>query len=199
MPPEPVLPSRLLGALPGLAGAQPVSLAWLADSMGPAAPGLLLVLLAILSIIPTGLPVGVPFGICIALVGAALARGGTLALPGRLGDVSMPAHRFATLMRRAVPIVARTERWLCPRWPGLLGGPARALLGALTAVHGVLIALPIPFGNAAPAACVLLFGLGLLLRDGAAVLAGLVASVAALAVSAALCWLAYDLAAALLA
>ena len=63
----------------------------------------------------------------------------------------------------------------------------------------MLIALPIPFGNAAPAVCVLLFGLGLLLGDGAAVLAGLVASVAALAVSAVLCVLAYDLAVALLA
>ena len=167
--------------------------------MGPAASGLLLVLLAILSVIPTGLPVGVPFGICIAVIGWALARGGALALPDRLGRVSMPAHRFAALIGRAVPIIAHTERWLRPRWPALLGGPARALLGALTAVHGVLIALPIPFGNAAPAACVLLFGLGLLLRDGAAVAAGLVASIAALVVSAALCWLAYGFAAALLA
>lgn len=199
MPPEPVLPSRLLGALPGLAGTAPVSLAWLAASMGPAAPGLLLVLLAILSMIPTGLPVAVPFGLCIAVIGVALARGGTLLLPDRLGCVSMPPHRFAALMGRAVPIIARTERWLRPRWPILLSGPARALLGALTAVHGVLIALPIPFGNHAPAVCVLLFGLGLLLGDGAAVLAGLVASVAALAVSAALCWMAYDLAVALLA
>ena len=199
MQPEPVLPSRLLGALPALAGAQPVSLAWLAASMGPAAPGLLLVLLAILSMIPTGLPVAVPFGICIAVIGVALARGDALLLPDRLGCVSMPPHRFAALMQRAVPIIARTERWLRPRWPILLSGPARALLGALTAVHGVLIALPIPFGNTAPAACVLLFGLGLLLRDGAAVLAGLVASIAALVVSGALCWLAYDFAVALLA
>lgn len=199
MQPEPVLPSRLLGALPALAGARPVSLAWLAASMGPAAPGMLLTLLAVLSMIPTGLPIAVPFGAAIMLIGFALARGGALVLPGRLGSVSMPPHRFEALMHRAVPIVARLERWLQPRWPVFLAGPARMLLGALTAVHGLLIALPIPFGNTAPAACVLLFGLGLLLRDGAAVLAGLVASIAALVVSGVLCMLAYDFAVALLA
>ena len=84
MPPEPVLPSRLLGALPGLAGTAPVSLAWLAASMGPAAPGLLLVLLAILSMIPTGLPVAVPFGLCIALIGA-VSWLGTLVAERRTG------------------------------------------------------------------------------------------------------------------
>ena len=43
------------------------------------------------------------------------------------------------------------------------------------------IMLPIPFGNLAPAVVVMAFALGFIARDGAAVLVGLVLSLAALA------------------
>jgi hypothetical protein len=44
---------------------------------------------------------------------------------------------------------------------------------------GVLITLPIPFGNILPAAAVTLFGLGSVFRDGAAALLGMAVAVAA--------------------
>jgi hypothetical protein len=49
-------------------------------------------------------------------------------------------------------------------------------------VNGVLIVLPIPFGNTAPAIAMLILSLGMVAGDGIAVGVGLLATVVALAV-----------------
>ena len=48
-------------------------------------------------------------------------------------------------------------------------------------VLAVVIALPIPFGNTAPAVALLVFALGFIARDGAAIAAGLVLAAVAMA------------------
>jgi hypothetical protein len=56
------------------------------------------------------------------------------------------------------------------------------------ALMGVLIALPIPFGNTLPGFAVILLGLGLAVGDGLAVLGALVLAALATGVSITLGW-----------
>jgi hypothetical protein len=59
------------------------------------------------------------------------------------------------------------------------------------ALMGVLIALPIPFGNTLPGLSVILMGLGLAIGDGLAVLGALILAVLATGTSIALAWAAW--------
>jgi hypothetical protein len=63
----------------------------------------------------------------------------------------------------------------------LLRGPGIRVLGLASLVNGVLIVLPIPFGNTAPAIAMLILSLGMVAGDGIAVGVGLLATVVALA------------------
>jgi hypothetical protein len=56
------------------------------------------------------------------------------------------------------------------------------------ALMGILIALPIPFGNTLPGLAVILLGLGLALGDGLAVVGALILAAVATGVSIALGW-----------
>jgi hypothetical protein len=57
----------------------------------------------------------------------------------------------------------------------------------------VIVALPIPFGNLLPALAIMLIGLGLMFRDGVAVLLGPMTAGVSLFVTAGLVLLAWDL------
>jgi hypothetical protein len=62
------------------------------------------------------------------------------------------------------------------------------LAGLAVLLDAILVVLPIPFGNTAPAVAVLALALGLTMNDGLMVLAGMVLTVIALAVDAVLVW-----------
>ena len=63
--------------------------------------------------------------------------------------------------------LGRMERWIRPRWRGLLDHPLGDIFtGALLILLGILLALPIPFTNVVFALLLLLVSLGLLERDG---------------------------------
>jgi hypothetical protein len=59
------------------------------------------------------------------------------------------------------------------------------------AFMGVLIALPIPFGNTIPGLSVIVMGLGLAIGDGLAVLGALILAILATGTSIALTWAAW--------
>ena len=87
-------------------------------------------------------------------------------LPGFIGDRAMPRDRFAQLVERLGPLLARAERLLRPRWSILVSHGAERVLGALCLVLAAVLALPIPFGNMLPAFAICLIALGILERDG---------------------------------
>jgi hypothetical protein len=101
-------------------------------------------------------------------------------LPGFIGDRSMPRDRFAQLVERLGPVLARAERLLRPRWSLLVSHGAERVLGALCLVLAAVLALPIPFGNMLPAFAICLIALGILERDGVWVAVGTVVGLGAL-------------------
>jgi hypothetical protein len=85
---------------------------------------------------------------------------------------------FAAVATRATPVLRRCERLLRPRLSWLSRGLASRLSGLLCLVLSVILILPVPFGNIAPAACVTLLALAIAARDGLWVLFGWALSLA---------------------
>lgn len=166
--------------------AERIALYDLVRILGDRAFGALVLMLAIPNVLPvpglstvTGLP--------IALAAAQMVLGRQRPwLPRRLGQASMEREAFLRVLKRAHPHVERIERGLLrPRLPALTSPMAERFLGVVMMVLASVLALPIVFGNQPPAFALALLGLGLIEKDGAFVVAGLVAGVVALAIVAA--------------
>jgi hypothetical protein len=78
---------------------------------------------------------------------------------------------------RLVPFLERIERTIRPRLLPLTGPQAERVIGIVGFSLAIIIFLPIPFGNMLPGLALAILGLGLLERDGLAVLLGLLAAV----------------------
>jgi hypothetical protein len=149
------------------------------------AVGWLLLLLAVPAVIPSpGLPVGMVFGSAMAVIAVQLVGGARpLTLPRAIAKRRIEGRRLRRMLVRVRPFLRRFERRSRPRLAHLMQPWMLRLLGGIVLIHGLLIALPIPFGNTAPGFSVLVLSLGLILRDGLAVIAGLALSAAAFVVS----------------
>ena len=149
--------------------------------LGDRAFGALILLLAIPNVLPvpglstvTGLP--------IAFVAAQMAMGRSRPwLPKRLATASMEREGFLRVLRRAHPRMEWIERRLLrERLPALTSPLAERVVGAAMVVLACVLALPIVFGNGPPALALVLLALGIIEKDGAFIVAGLVAGGAAI-------------------
>lgn len=175
--------SAALMRLNALAGRQSLTLGQLVEELDEAGLGLLLVLLALPSFIPTpGVPLGLVFGTAMSLVAGQVMLGRSrLSLPGWLAGRRVSARGIGTAVAWLAPHMRRVERRLRPRLAILTGRATRLLLAPTVLLLGVAILLPIPFGNQLPALAAIVLAFALICRDGLAVLAGLSLAVIALA------------------
>lgn len=185
--------SRRLGTLAARLRARPeTTIGELLDGLGPAGFALALLVLAVPAFVPVPLlPTGVVCGALLALLAPQVARvrARRIWAPASLRRRGVPAAALAAALERAGPVVARVEAWLKPRRLRLLSGAAgRLLTGIVLLVLAVALAVPVPFGNAPPAAAIVALAVGLATRDGVALLAGLGLSAAAVAWVAAVTW-----------
>lgn len=182
---RPDRPSRILVRFARRVGDDSLSVGDVVERLGPSAAGLLLMVLALPALLPSpGIPVGAVFGAALALVALQIAFGRRhLSLPALLGRRRLSAP----LLRRAARWSARrmrpVENRLRQRLSFLTGPLGRQLAGASVFVMGIIIMLPIPFGNAPAAAAVILTSMALMMRDGLVLILAYVVSVAALAAS----------------
>ena len=179
-------------AADGLSG-EPITLAELFALFRHRATGTLLLLLSIPAILPTpGIPAGMVFGSCMVLIALQMVVGsGPVSLPARFARLRTQPQLAAWMLRRGSALVARLERVMRPRLRALIRPAMQPLLGLAVLVMGVIIALPIPFGNHLPGLAVLAIGAGLASRDGLAVLAGLALAAVSTAATVGLGWLGY--------
>ena len=167
-----------------------ISLGDLLKELGAHGFGVVVLVLGAASFIPGPAPV---FGAALCAAGMALALGREVIwLPGRLRRRPLRAAHAIAIIDRVLPIVMRLERMLRRRWPHTLNGHARRLIGLACIANGIVIILPIPFGNTAPAISVLILSLGLVASDGVAVIAGLAASVVSVGIAVMLAVFGFD-------
>jgi hypothetical protein len=159
--------------------AERVPLGDLLAAHGNAAHGTLLLFLAAPCVLPVP-GVGSVLGLGIAAVALAMWRGQeSLCLPSRVTRLEIPLHwakRVLAFLATVHRVAGATSR---SRLESIADTGQRTWIAATLGLMGVLITLPIPFGNILPAAAVTLFGLGTVFRDGAAALLGMAVAVVA--------------------
>ncbi len=146
---------------------------------------LLVILLALPFCTPLPLPgLSTPFGLVIGLIALRLALGQRPWLPAGLLRRELPPGFFSRTFAVTARVIRFLETFLRPRATVLVVTPGVRNLHAvvmLVAAGVLLLPLPIPFSNAAPAWVILLIAAGLLERDGVFIAAGYVALAAGVA------------------
>lgn len=174
--------SRLLGLGERMAASTgTVTLGEIVDALGPAAMGTVLLVLTLPALLPIPGPVGLVFGTILAFISAQLMFGARrLWLPDVIRRRALPAVTVAKLVELGAPFLRRAETRLKPRrLLPLTGRIGRMALALPLVLMAIAIALPIPLGNVPPALSVIALALGLTMRDGVAVLIGLMLAVCA--------------------
>lgn len=175
--------SQLLTAIASDETRDRVSVGDLLDMFGNRAFGALIFIFAAPNLLPVAVPgYSAVLGAPLLLLTWQLAVGRPNPwLPGVIRDRSFGKGDFLRLTRRIVPWLHRVERMVRPRLLAATAPFAERLIGIVSLVLAAIIFLPIPFGNMLPGLALALLALGILERDGIAVLAGLLSTVASVA------------------
>lgn len=156
-----------------------LSLEELMTRAGRRGPAFLMLFLCLLSMIFSVVPgfstlVGLPLLILSAQMALGRRR---LGLPGWLGRRSFDQKLLAQGLYRRMALVQRFERLVRPRLKLLCTRPFHRVMGIVGTLCAIVLSLPIPLMNFPPTLAVFLMALGVLTRDGAMVLAGLLLAV----------------------
>ncbi len=118
------------------------------------------------------------------VVGAFMMVGRTdIAIPSWLAHRSLTRAQFGYFVKFTAPVMEWLERLLTPRLAWMLKRRQLRIVGIMVALNGILIFLPIPFGNSIPAFAVMVMALGMILGDGVAILSGIFVSMIALLIA----------------
>jgi hypothetical protein len=173
--PPPPAAAALLDDIAARFTGDSVSVEEIVTALGDRGPAALLLLLTLPALVPLpGVPAGMIFGSVTVLLSLQMALGReALWLPGWLGRRRIGRGVFIACLQAARRPLARLESRMRPRRPELAGAHMLRPLSPLVFTMGLLIALPIPFGNIVPALALIAVALGVLTRDGVAVGAGM--------------------------
>lgn len=144
--------------------------------------GGLLLIFALINVLP--LPPGATTvtGIPLIILTAQMAAGrSTPWFPNRFDQRGVTKQELRRLTARIVPWERRLERLFRPRLVGLTRRRATRVIGVVSLLLSILLWLPIPLGNHAPAITMTLFALGLIYRDGLLVIFGAVGTLVSIA------------------
>ncbi len=153
-----------------------ISLGEIVDGLGNAGIGMMLLILSLPALVPIPGPVGFVFGLLVAAVALQLMSGARqFVLPEFVRQWRVPATAVRAFAVKGEPILRHVEKWLMPRRLLVVTGQhGRMALGLPIMLMGLAVALPIPTGNVPPVASLIVLSLGLINRDGLAVIFGLV-------------------------
>ena len=158
----------------------------MAQAHGPDAHGTLLLLLAMPCLLPVP-GVGTLLGLGMAALAVAMWRGRAApCLPQRVAELELPRHWARRVLEGLASAYALAGRHARTRLSHLAGPTWRSAVAVAVGLMAIIVVLPIPFGNLLPALALMLLGLGLVFRDGVAVVAGLAGAALALSVTAGL-------------
>jgi hypothetical protein len=182
VPTQPLPFSRLLTDILQEHAGERLTLSELSASLRDRAWGGLLLIFAAINLLP--LPPGATTitGLPLLVIAAQLAAGRSRPwFPRKLDERGLSAEHLGRIAAKIAPWEEKVERVLKPRLCGLTNHQGARVIGLVSFLLSVIIWLPIPFGNHAPALAVTLFALALIYRDGALAILGAVTTVASVA------------------
>jgi hypothetical protein len=145
----------------------------LVTAFGDRAFGAIMLVVALINVLP--LPPGstTVTGAPLVLMSIQLAMGREqLWLPRKMLELSVPRVGFRKAVSKASRAIKFAERLSAPRLEFLVGQTAQRVIGVVCLLLAVELVLPIPLGNMVPAIAVALLSLGIMQRDGVAVILG---------------------------
>lgn len=156
--------------------AERVSMREIAQAHGPEAQGALLMLLAMPCLLPVP-GVGTVLGLGMVALAVTMWRGQAgSGLPQRVAELELPRHWAQRVLNSLATVYALAGRHARARLAPLARSGRSPAMALTVGLMAVIVVLPIPFGNLLPALALLLIGLGLMFRDGLAVMLGLLMS-----------------------
>jgi len=165
--------------------AERLSFTELAAQLQSRAWGGLLFIFAAINVLPLPPGTSVFFAIPLIIVSAQMVMGRASPwFPARIDRRGVRKSELERLVAKMHGFEARIERVFKPRLGKLTGPTATRLIGLACLFLALLAAIPIPLFHMAPAAAILLFGLALIYRDGAVVIAAAIAGLLSLAANA---------------
>ena len=161
-----------------------LTLGELLDVFGDEGLLLLTMLLTVVFLIPVSIPgVSTVFGAAILLVGISRLIGRPLWLPARLKDKALPADKLRPGLTRGMVWVRRLEKISRPhRLRYFVDGRVQDVINNLAFILAALLLMApfgfIPFSNTLPGLALLFYAVGLIQRDGGAMLLGHLSNIA---------------------
>lgn len=140
----------------------------------------MLLLLAMPCLLPVP-GVGTMLGLGMAALAVAMWRGHcTPCLPQRVAELELPHHWAQRVLIGLASAYALAGRHARARLSHLAISGRRSATALAVGLMASIVVMPIPFGNLLPAVALVFIGLGLVFRDGVAVILGLLMSGVAL-------------------
>lgn len=129
--------------------------------------------------LPMGLPIPVPPGVNVALAMPLILLTAQQAigvdkvwLPRKMREREVSRKRVEAFFDKILPWIERIEYFMRPRLKFLTLSLVKRVLGVCGFVMALTICIPLPMTNSAPSFGIACMSMGLLMRDGLAVLAG---------------------------
>jgi hypothetical protein len=173
-PPRPIRTSELLGEFAHSLTSDRVTLAEIVSGLGDRGLGVLIAIFALPNILPSTVPFGnVVTGLPPLIFAVQLFLGvDHLIMPGAMGRWKIGTRWLKALAPKVASVLSWFERLLTPRLEWVTVPRAERFIGVIAIILAAVSMLPIPFGHNLPALGLVLIGLGLIERDGLAILIG---------------------------
>jgi hypothetical protein len=162
-------------------GSDRLSFTELAQKLQARAWGGLLFIFAAINVLP--LPPGTSafFALPIMIVSAQMLFGcASPWFPAKIDRRGVTKSELERLIGKVGWFERRVERVFTPRLARLTGPAASRAIGLICLLLALVAAIPVPLFHVAPAVAILIFGLALIYRDGALVIAGAIAATLAI-------------------
>lgn len=172
---RPLRTSELLSEFTHSVTSERVSVAEIAAALGGRGLGVLIAVFALPNVLSLPIPFGNVFiGLPVLIFAVQLTLGfERLMLPKTVAQHSISKDLLTAIAPRIARMLSWFERLLRPRFPLIAGPHTERAFGLLCVALAVVAMLPIPFGHNLPALGLVLVGLGLIERDGLAIIGGI--------------------------
>ncbi len=152
------------------------------DSFGERGFGALILVLSLIALLPWPTGVKALFGIAIILMAVQLTMlRHDVWLPGWAGKRGVSRDLYRRSSSRVLHHIARFERLSKPRLLFMTGRVSDVLIGLTTVVMAIMMGMSVPLVDALPCIAMILFGLGLMSRDGVILILGWMVAIGSVA------------------
>ncbi len=138
------------------------------EDIGEKGFGLVLVLFSLPSALPVPAPgYSTPFGILLAILAVQMISGRHKPwLPQRMSKIQINKGMATKMLNGAASFFSRLENFVRPRWSWASGNAGHTFAGVIVLMMAILMIIPIPGTNTAPAGVIFLTGIALTEEDG---------------------------------